>query len=279
MLAFAANSLLCRLALLQNSIDPISFTTIRIISGALILSIIVLLKTPSFKQVLQKPSPYFVIALTIYAVTFSYAYIQLPAATGALILFSSVQITMLIYSLYQGNRYSMLKWFAYSLCVIGFLILVLPSAEQPSIKPFILMTISGVAWGTYSLLAKGVKQPLHTVQQAFFWSMPLVILLLGIVLLTNSHPIKVTTYGVSLSILSGAIASGLGYFIWYTALQKITSFNAAIAQLSVPIITAAMAITFLSEQLTLQFIVAALLIIGGLLLNTSAAHKKIESIK
>lgn len=271
MLAFAANSILCRLALLDNSIDATSFTVIRIISGALILTFIVLIKTASYKQVCYKPPLRFAMALTAYAVTFSYAYIQLPAATGALVLFTSVQITMLAYSLYKGDRYSAIKWFAYSLCIIGFLILVLPTAEQPALLPFILMAISGVAWGAYSLFAKGVQEPLYTVQQAFLWSVPFVLILLIVVWFIDSAYINLSLYGVLLASASGAIASGLGYFIWYSALQKITAFNAAIAQLSVPLITAIMAIVLLGENLNLQFIIASALIMLGLFIN---AYKK-----
>ncbi len=267
MLAFAANSIFCRLALLDNSIDATSFTVIRIISGALILTGLVAFKAHSYKHIFTKPPLRFALALTAYAVCFSYAYIQLSAATGALILFTSVQLTMVIYSLYQGHRYSKIKWFAYSLCLIGFFVLVLPTAEQPQTLPLILMVISGIAWGAYSLFAKATQEPLQTVQQAFLWSVPIVILLLVLVWLVSSSSIHATGHGIVLAVLSGAIASGLGYFLWYIVLQKITSFNAAVAQLTVPIITAAIAIVLLGENINLQFIFASVLIITGLLIN------------
>lgn len=267
MLAFAANSILCRMALLGNDIDASSFTIIRIISGAVFLAILVSLQFASIKAVWRKTSWYFPVALSVYAIFFSYAYIALPATTGALILFTTVQITMMCYALYKGERFSAVQWLAYGLCVVGFCILLLPSAEAPDIMPAILMIVSGVAWGSYTLLAKSAKDPLLTVQQAFLWSVPLMLILLTLVLTIKPHSLQINQTGVVLAMLSGAFASGLGYFIWYKVLKKISTFSAAIAQLSVPIITAVIAVILLDEILSMQIYIAAILILMGLSIN------------
>ena len=268
MLAFAANSILCRLALLHNNIDASSFSVIRIISGAMVLGFLLYRQTGLIRSTLIRPPVYFPLALSVYVIFFSFAYIHLPAASGALVLFTSVQITMMLYSLIKGERYNYKQWFAYALSLAGFFILLLPGAEQPDLLPFLLMVISGIAWGAYTLLAaKTSTAPLQAVQQAFTWSVPIVMILFGIVLFIDKDSIVLTPSGILLAVLSGAIASGLGYFIWYSVLQKITAFSAALAQLTVPVITAIIGILFLQEKLTLQLILAAILIIIGLLIN------------
>jgi len=163
MIAFAANSILCRMALEGSAIDAGSFSLIRIISGALLLSLLIAVKTKNVRSPFKTISWKYPAALSVYAICFSYAYIALPATSGALILFTVVQITMMIALLIKGKKLSYMQWLAYCMCLLGFFILLLPSAEAPKALPAILMSLSGIAWGAYTLLSKNVTDPLHTV--------------------------------------------------------------------------------------------------------------------
>ncbi|NQV16052.1 DMT family transporter [bacterium] len=260
LIAFAANSVLCRLALGEAAIDAGSFTSIRLLSGALTLLVILFYK---------KEKPYLPrtgswqpgLMLFIYAIAFSFAYITLDTGTGALILFGAVQITMIIVSLFRGNRLHASEWFGIVIAFSGFVYLILPGVSTPSVFGFSLMTIAGIAWGLYTLKGKDSTNPLLDTAHNFMRTIPLVII---IVLLTlkNGH---FSLEGFILAALSGSIASGLGYTIWYKALEGLSATQAAVIQLSVPMIAALGGVMFVSEPITLRLTISGILILGGIL--------------
>lgn len=261
--AFAANSLLCRLALSQNAIDAATFSTIRLASGALILLAITL----SFKRKSAFSSNANTVSaflLFLYAIAFSFAYLSLSAGTGALILFGAVQATMIIYGLFAGERPFWIEWLGLFLAISGLIYLLLPGLSAPPLLGAALMLVAGVAWGFYSLLGRGAKDPLINTANNFLFSLPFVFAVnLAAVLLSGLHA---SANGIFLAILSGALTSGLGYVIWYAALRGLTSIQAAMIQLAVPVLTAISGVLILSENLSLRLILAAVLILGGIAL-------------
>lgn len=260
LIAFAANSVLCRLALGENSIDASSFTIIRLLSGAIVL--IAILKISNKTGSPSKGSWVSGAMLFLYAITFSFAYITLDTGTGALILFGSVQITMILLSLISGNRLHISEWAGLSIAFTGFVYLVLPGVSSPSVVGFTLMTVAGIAWGIYTLKGRGSDNPLADTAYNFLRTVPLVIIL-AIITVHNLH---YTLEGVLLAILSGAIASGIGYMIWYIALGDLSATQAAVVQLAVPVIAALGGVIFVSEPLTLRLILSGFIILGGILL-------------
>jgi drug/metabolite transporter (DMT)-like permease len=200
--------------------------------------------------------------LFTYAITFSYAYITLDTGTGALILFGAVQITMILLSLIRGNRLHLIEWLGVTLAFGGFVYLVLPGVSTPSLLGFVLMTIAGMAWGLYTLKGRGSAAPLMDTAYNFIRTLPLV----GIVLLLSVQHANYSTKGIVLAILSGSIASGIGYTIWYIALDGLTATQAAVVQLFVPVIAALGGVLFVAEPITLRLSLAGLMILGGILL-------------
>ena len=296
LVAFAANSVLCRIALHTTTIDPASFTTIRMLSAAVFLSLLVLFRAVRANAKLdstddsttievtglsavQNPLRYLwqqgswpgTLALFAYAALFSFAYIELTAATGALILFGWVQFTMLAVGFYQGARFTVWQWLGFIIAVGGVLALFLPSATQPDVWSAILMAGAGIAWGIYSLLGKGVKQPLLMTQGNFLKSVPLTVLLS--LLLFSSWSIDAS--GVLLAFVSGILASGVGYAVWYAVLPNIQATEAATMQLSVPVIATFGGVVFLNEPLTTIFVVAACAILGGIFLVLKPSFNKL----
>lgn len=280
LIAFAANSVLCRLALGEQSIDASSFTIIRLLSGALILFIIVSFKhyLSNRKQVsngldIEKTeskedsnsSWSGSLMLFIYALTFSFAYITLDTATGALILFGSVQITMILVNTFNGNRLHFTEWLGVVIAFIGFVYLMLPGINTPSAFGFFLMTISGIAWGLYTLKGRGSQNPLMDTAHNFIKTIPLVIVV-GLVQLLIIKSTHLSNTGIYLAILSGAIASGVGYSIWYSVLPHLSVVLSAILQLLVPVIAALGGILFVNELITQRLLISALMILGGILL-------------
>jgi drug/metabolite transporter (DMT)-like permease len=258
MLAFAANSLLCRLALGQGLIDAASFASLRIFSGAVVLSLIMF---PSWRSRGRSPADWrAVVTLFLYMVFFSYAYLLLSAGTGALILFGAVQLTMFIVAMKAGEHFTSLSWAGLALSVSGLVYLVLPGVTAPDLKGVILMTVAGIAWGIYSLLGRNTAQPLEATANNFIFSLPLA-LIVSLVFVAEYH---VSARGVMLATASGAIASGLGYVIWYAALKGLTATRAATVQLSVPVIAAFGGAVFLAEQVTLRLLLASVAILGGI---------------
>ena len=261
LIAFAANSVLCRLALGEGSIDAFSFTIIRLLSGAIVLLAIIRInrnKTGSSEKGSWSAS----LMLFLYAITFSFAYITLDTGTGALILFGSVQITMLLLSVISGNRLHITEWVGITIAFTGFVYLVLPGVTTPSAVGFLLMAIAGIAWGIYTLKGRGSKSPLMDTGYNFLRTIPLVIILI-IVTIKN---VNYSSEGILLAVLSGGIASGIGYTIWYIALGGLSATQAAVLQLLVPVIAALGGVIFVSEEITLRLMLSAAMILGGILM-------------
>jgi drug/metabolite transporter (DMT)-like permease len=256
--AFAANSVLNRLALGGNTIDAGSYIGIRLISGAITLWLINGVSKRNFNFTL-KYNPLSAFYLFLYGVAFSFAYRSLTSGTGAFILFGTVQITMLTVLLRRGERPHFSEWAGLILAICGLTYLVFPGLSAPDPIGAILMLTAGIAWGFYTLRGKGVKDPLETTALNFILAVPMV-LLVNVFTYPQAH---FSNVGVIYAILSGAIASGVGYVIWYAALKGLTTTQAALLQLSVPIIAAVGGILFLNETITTRLIIAGILIICG----------------
>lgn len=260
MVAFAANSLLCRLALGPGEIDAASFTSVRVLAGALTLAVISYVgrRPPSLSSANWRSA----LALFAYMICFSLAYISLGAAAGALILFGAVQLTMFAVALSGGERFPALAWFGFAAAAGGLIYLVSPGLRAPDPLGAALMTAAGVSWGVYSLLGRGAGDPLAATTMNFIYCAPLV-LIVSLFSLPHFH---VSPAGLAYAVASGALASGCGYVIWYAALRKLTAGRAAAVQLSVPVIAAIGAVLVLSEPLTLRLIVASAATLGGVAL-------------
>lgn len=276
LIAFAANSLLCRMALAEGYIDAWNLTAIRLLSAAVCLAIILLVRAKqiasSSVQTKKDTGGWLSsISLVIYALCFSIAYIELNTGTGALILFSGVQLTMISWSIANKERLSSIQWAAFVVALAGFVYLMLPSAAVPSLLPALLMSASGIAWGVYSIRGKACEAPLSATSYNFFRSLlvlPL-LLIIGFASIT-----ELTWQGVLLACASGALASGVGYSIWYVALPLLKSSQAAIVQLCVPVLAAFAGVLFLNEQLTPRFIIASGVILGAVLVFLIAKQPK-----
>ena len=257
--AFAFNSILCRMALGGGEIDAASFTTVRLVSGAITLAILLLVfgKKRNPTRSGNWTSAFFLFA---YAICFSFAYLGLTTATGALILFGSVQMTMIGVSIFRGERPTGLEWIGLAVAFGGLIYLVFPGLSSPPLFNAVLMAAAGIAWGFYTLRGKGSEDPLADTAGNFVRSVPMVILI-SIPFLSQIH---LSARGIVLAILSGAVASGIGYTVWYAALRYHTSTRAAILQLAVPIVAAAGGILLLSEVAELHLLAASILILGGI---------------
>lgn len=267
--AFAFNSILCRLALGTKLIDASSFTAIRLLSGAITLLIIFTLFSKNKKENIKRGNWVSAFFLFGYAICFSFAYIGLTTATGALILFGMVQATMIISALISGERPKILEWFGLVFALGGLIYLVFPGLESPPLIRSILMALAGIAWGFYTLRGKSSENPLADTMGNFVRTIPFVIL----ATLPVVYRLNISLKGVIFAALSGAIASGIGYTVWYAALKYHTATRAAILQLSVPIIAAIGGLIFLSEVISMRLIVAGSLILGGIGLVISGRNK------
>ena len=269
MIAFAANSLLNRLALGQSTIDAVSYTAIRLISGAVMLFIIASLQKKGSEPVLRGNwiSASF---LFLYAITFSFAYLSLSTGTGALILFGSVQITMIIVALRSGECPRAMEWMGLILALGGLVYLVFPGLTAPSHLGSALMTIAGISWGFYTLRGRGSQNPLGNTAGNFVYSVPMIV----VILLLFIKNISISPSGVVYAALSGSLASGLGYVLWYAALRDLTTTRAATVQLSVPVIAACLGIIFLAENISARLVIAGVLILGGIALSLTSRTKK-----
>ncbi len=257
MTAFAANSLLCRMALKSFHIDAASFTAVRIISGAVVLWMLVRL---SKRNIPASGNWLSAFTLFAYAAAFSFAYIGLSAGTGALILFGSVQATMIVYGLWSGERLAGQQKFGLMLALGGLVAFTAPGISAPPLVATALMLLAGIAWGVYSVRGKGAAAPLHMTAGNFLRAVPLGLLLL-LMFLPNA---QADGLGVTLAIFSGAIASGAGYAIWYSVVREIRMTTAAIMQLSVPIIASLGGMLFLKEAITLHLILSSAAILSGI---------------
>jgi len=261
LIAFAANSVLCRLALGNEAIDAPSFTGIRLLSGAITLFIILSIKRGN-KGASSKGSWTAGLMLFLYAITFSYAYLSVDTGTGALILFGSVQITMIMLSLVTGTRLHLTEWLGVIIAFTGFIYLILPDITTPSVNGFILMTVSGMSWGIYTLKGRSSKNPLMDTTYNFLRTIPFVALLAIFTMQNMSYSFE----GIVLALISGAVTSGVGYTIWYIALSGLSSTQAAVLQLSVPVIAAIGGVVFVSEEITIRLIISATIVLSGILM-------------
>ncbi len=280
LIAFAFNSILCRLALRGEEADAAGFTAVRLVAGAITLIVISYLSSRVRSPHVSKgtslanqaltyvratdtgswPSAFFLFA---YAIGFSLAYVDLTAGTGALVLFGSVQLTMIAVSLVRGERPPMLEWLGLALAVGGLVYLVFPGLASPPLNSSLLMAAAGVSWGFYTLRGKSSGDPLANTTGNFVRSVPM-IAIAAIPFLSKIH---LSNRGVLLAILSGAVTSGIGYTVWYAALKHHTATRAAILQLAVPVIAATVGILLLDESATVRLAIAAALILGGILLT------------
>jgi drug/metabolite transporter (DMT)-like permease len=269
LVAFAANSVLCRMALAAELIDPVAFTALRLASGVFIL--IPLAALTSEPRPAGRPAGSWGsgLALFIYAMAFSLAYVSLETGTGALILFGSVQVTMIGVGLWQGERPAAREWLGLVVAMVGLVYLVFPGITAPDPVGAVLMTMSGIGWGVYSLRGRGRKAPIVATAGNFARALPLA--LVGLVIgwgWTHFSP-----RGAALAVISGGITSGLGYVIWYVTLRDLSATRAAIVQLAVPVLAAAGGIAILSEEPTLRLGVASLMILGGIGMATIAGGR------
>ena len=259
MIAFAGNSILCRLALKDASIDAGSFTTIRLLSGAVMLWLVARMSRGTLTGRGNWLSAF---ALFVYAAGFSFAYVSLPAATGALLLFGAVQATMIGRGIWAGERLRQLQFVGLMLALAGLVGLLLPGLTAPPLYGSILMLGAGVAWGVYSLRGKGAGDPVRVTGANFLRAVPIAAALSVI----TYQGASLDSAGVLYAVSSGALASGIGYAIWYTALPALKATNAATVQLSVPVIAALGGIIFLGETVTLRLVLASIAILGGIAL-------------
>ena len=276
LVAFAANSVLCRIALGEGYIDANAFTAIRLVSGALTLALVFFLGTKNQARTKQARGSWLGgVALFLYAICFSYAYITLDTGTGALILFGTVQVTMILISVYKGNRLKSLEVIGVLLAFLGIFYLMLPSLSTPSLFGFLLMMIAGVAWGIYSIIGQGSESPLADTTFNFIRTLPLVVILTVVVFIfdNNAEHVSISHKGALYAALSGALASGLGYAVWYKVLPKLNGTLAAVSQLLVPIIAAFGGLVFLSEVLTMRLFVSSVLVLGGICLVIYTRHQ------
>jgi drug/metabolite transporter (DMT)-like permease len=264
MLAFASNSLLCRAALKQTSIDAASFTFVRVFSGAVVLWLIMNLRRMIriTRRVGVGGNWISALALLLYAVGFSFAYVVVAAGTGALLLFGAVQATMILWGLHKGERLRAIQVLGLIVAMTGLVVLLFPGLSAPPLFGSILMLGAGVAWGVYSLRGKREKNPVTATTGNFIRAVPFAAAL-SIVFL---RWLDLDLAGVIYAIMSGAVTSGLGYVIWYSVLPSLKAASAATVQLSVPVLAAAGGILLLGEPLTLRYLLASVAVLGGIAL-------------
>jgi drug/metabolite transporter (DMT)-like permease len=261
LIAFAFNSILCRMALRPGEIDAASFTVIRLVSGAVVIGLLIYLTDRSGK-VLKTGNWLSAFFLFAYAACFSLAYLRLDAGVGALVLFGAVQLTIVGVSIIRGENPGGLEWLGLVVAVGGLVYLMLPGLSAPPTNSAALMAGAGIAWGAYTLRGRGSSSPLADTGGNFIRTVPMV-LLAAIPYLSQIHA---SQRGIWLAVLSGAVASGIGYTAWYAALKDMTPTKAAVVQLSVPVIAALGGVWLLSEVATTRLWISAGLILGGIAL-------------
>ncbi len=295
LVAFAANSVLCRWALMDQTIDPLSFSIVRILSGA--LTLLILLTLSSQYQSNSKPKQdssnigilvytelksqfqiTSILSLLVYMFGFSFAYLELGAGLGALVLFVAVQFTMIAAHLFSGNRMSLIEWCGCLLSVAGLVYLLMPteSSQAPDLVSLILMSLAGVGWGIYTLAGKKSSNALQSTTANFGFSSLAILVLVSLLLVIPSvaSQISITKQGLIYAILSGSVASGVGYSLWYYVVKKLNTVVASIAQLSVPVIATLGGVLLLSEPITMQFVISSTLILLGISLVLVAPKLK-----
>lgn len=259
MTAFAGNSLLCRLALKQTRLDPASFTSIRLLSGALMLA---LLANTLRRDRTGGGNWGSAAALFAYAAGFSFAYVNLSAGTGALLLFGAVQVTMIGHGLWQGERLGGWQWLGLLLAFSGVVGLMLPGLAAPPLLACLMMVVAGIAWGVYSLRGRGAGDPTRVTAGNFVRAVPIALACS----LLLSGKMNVDPAGIGYALASGALASGVGYAIWYAVIPHLKAASAATVQLSVPALAAAGGVGFLGEAFSQRLALASVAILGGIVL-------------
>lgn len=263
MVAFAANSVLCRVALREGHIDPVTFSNIRLISGALVLLPLIHRhgwRFPSGKSLKNA------LFLMLYVVFFSVAYIHLDAGTGALLLFGVVQLAMITFGVLKGERISVLRGFGLLLAVAGMVILLLPGAKAPELASSLLMAVAGLAWAAYTLSGKNAANAGLATAWNFLLAVPFALLISPFL----SHGMHLNSTGVLLAIVSGALASAGAYSLWYSLLPKMQSVTASTVQLSVPCLATLGGVLFLGESLSVRMVVSIVAVLVGILLTIRA---------
>lgn len=265
LIAFAANSVLCRLALKAALIDPVSFTQIRLAAGAVVLLPILFLRGGLPIAALTARHGVAAFALFLYAIAFSLAYTRLDAGSGALMLFGAVQFSMIGFGVAHGERPAPMQWAGIVAAFGGLAYLFSPGLSAPPLAGALAMATAGLAWGGYSLLGRGEADPIAATARNFVLATPFVLLLF---LAPAARHADLS--GIALAVASGAIASGAGYVVWYIALRSLAPVAAAVVQLAVPVIAALGGIALLGETPTLRLVIAALLILGGIFMTVRA---------
>lgn len=262
MVCFAANSLLCRLALRSGSIDAASFTEVRLLSAAAVMTLL----ARSLGQSRKLGGTWLsAAALFAYALAFSISYLQIGAGIGALVLFGAVQLTMIGWAIVRGERPGALEWLGLALAIGGLVLLTRPGVSGSPVVGLVLMMVAGASWGIYSLRGRGSADPLGTTAGNFVRTLPMVAVLVVVALALQ--PAHATARGLALAATSGGITSGMGYALWYRVLRRLTGVQAASVQLTVPVIAAAGGVALMGERLTVRLVVAAALILGGIALT------------
>jgi drug/metabolite transporter (DMT)-like permease len=263
MMAFAGNSVLCRMALKHTAIDAATFTSIRLVSGAVVLWLIV-----RFARTGRTGAGnwWSALALFVYAAGFSLAYVSLSAATGALLLFGSVQATMIGRGIWQGERLARLQWLGLVLALAGLVGLMLPGLAAPPLLGAALMVLAGAAWGVYSLRGKGAGDPTRVTAGNFWRAAVLALVLSALMQASAVLDASWDAEGLAYAVASGAVTSGLGYALWYSVLPALKATQAATIQLSVPVLAALGGVALLGEVMNEQFVLASVATLGGIAL-------------
>ena len=270
LLAFAANSVLARLALGSGGIDPASFTAIRLASGALVLWLLVSRQAAPAVPLTRSSRWTGAALLFLYAAPFSFAYLSLPTGTGALVLFGAVQLTMIGAALRSGERPRPREWLGLVVALAGLVYLNLPGIGAPEPVGVVLMALAGVAWGLYSLRGRSGGAPLRRTAESFIFAMPFGIVLAAFAM-SQAH---LSTAGILCAVASGALASGGGYAAWYTVLPGLSATRAGTIQLAVPVVAALAGTVILGERIPLRLIVSGVAILGGVALAISARRSR-----
>lgn len=288
LIAFASNSIFCRMALLNHSLGALTFTIVRLGSGAAMLLPILLWPARNRGEAstirdrrleFSWSAAAMAASLFSYALFFSLAYVELQAATGAIILFPTVQITMLGLSLALGNRLSLLEWIGSAFALGGLAYLLLPGLAAPPIGGAIMMMLSGFSWGIYSVLGRHERRPVVATARNFLYGIPACLILVSILLSGWRTEGSASFDGLMLAVFSGAVASGLGYVFWYLTLRRISITMASLSQLAVPIIAGLGGVIFLHERLSIRLIVASIIILSGIAVAVVGRRPALSPIK
>jgi drug/metabolite transporter (DMT)-like permease len=264
LVAFASNSILARLALRSGQMDAASFTSVRLVAGALMLGLLVRIQSGAWRP-RSSSGPVGPVALIAYAVAFSFAYVRIGAAVGALILFGAVQMTMVGWGIARGERPSARVWLGAAITAGGLVWLTLPSVGRPDPAGSGLMALAGVMWGVYSLVGRTAGDALASNARSFFWAVPPALALEA----ARFSTAAATSRGILLAATSGAITSGLGYAVWYRALRGLTATQAAVLQLGVPVIAGFAAVALLREPASPRLVASGAAVLAGLALVVS----------